>query len=102
MPKLIFEADLAVGAGGVNTWERCFAHLPTLVISIAENQEYISDECHKAGFIKYIGKSQDIEIIDLSDNITQFIEDVEVRKEIEKSLKNNFKKSGLNDIVELL
>jgi UDP-2,4-diacetamido-2,4,6-trideoxy-beta-L-altropyranose hydrolase len=38
MVELIAAADLAIGAGGTVTWERCCLGLPTLAISVAENQ----------------------------------------------------------------
>jgi spore coat polysaccharide biosynthesis predicted glycosyltransferase SpsG len=38
MPRLTLEADLAVGAGGSTTWERCVLALPTLTLILADNQ----------------------------------------------------------------
>ena len=38
LADLMAEADLAIGAGGTTTWERCCLGLPSLVVSIAENQ----------------------------------------------------------------
>ena len=38
MPQLILEADLAIGAGGSTTWERCVLALPTLTLVLADNQ----------------------------------------------------------------
>jgi UDP-2,4-diacetamido-2,4,6-trideoxy-beta-L-altropyranose hydrolase len=38
MAELMAEADMAVGAGGGATWERCCLGLPSLAISIAGNQ----------------------------------------------------------------
>jgi UDP-2,4-diacetamido-2,4,6-trideoxy-beta-L-altropyranose hydrolase len=38
MAELIAAADLAVGAGGTATWERCCLGLPTLVLCTADNQ----------------------------------------------------------------
>jgi len=38
MAKLMAEADLAIGAGGTATWERCCLGLPTLTLCLAENQ----------------------------------------------------------------
>jgi len=38
MAELIAAADLAIGAGGTVTWERCCLGLPALAISAAENQ----------------------------------------------------------------
>ncbi|MET3665460.1 UDP-2,4-diacetamido-2,4,6-trideoxy-beta-L-altropyranose hydrolase [Caulobacter sp. 1776] len=38
MPSLIVEADLAIGAGGSTTWERCVLALPALTLILADNQ----------------------------------------------------------------
>lgn len=39
MPELMRDADLAIGAGGVTALERCVLGLPTLMISVAANQD---------------------------------------------------------------
>ena len=38
LAKLILDADLAIGAGGISIWERCCLGLPTISICTAENQ----------------------------------------------------------------
>ena len=38
MAKLMANADLAIGAGGSTTWERCCLGLPSLAICTADNQ----------------------------------------------------------------
>jgi len=38
MAKLMSEADLAIGAGGISTFERLYLRLPALVTPIAKNQ----------------------------------------------------------------
>ncbi|RJF98620.1 UDP-2,4-diacetamido-2,4,6-trideoxy-beta-L-altropyranose hydrolase [Noviherbaspirillum saxi] len=35
---LMTRADLAIGAGGASTWERCYLGLPALTIIVADNQ----------------------------------------------------------------
>jgi spore coat polysaccharide biosynthesis predicted glycosyltransferase SpsG len=37
----MFNADLAIGAGGSTSWERCCLALPTLLFVTAENQRKI-------------------------------------------------------------
>jgi len=39
MAELMAAADLAIGAGGITTWERCCVGLPTLVLCTADNQQ---------------------------------------------------------------
>ncbi|HEX3367183.1 UDP-2,4-diacetamido-2,4,6-trideoxy-beta-L-altropyranose hydrolase [Phenylobacterium sp.] len=38
MARLTAEADIAIGAAGSSTWERCTLGLPTLMVVLAENQ----------------------------------------------------------------
>ena len=38
MAELMAEADLAIGAGGSASWERCCLGLPALLLAIADNQ----------------------------------------------------------------
>jgi UDP-2,4-diacetamido-2,4,6-trideoxy-beta-L-altropyranose hydrolase len=56
MAELMASADLAIGAGGSTTWERCSLGLPSLVIALAENQENIARSADKAGVLEYLGR----------------------------------------------
>ncbi|MCL6479749.1 MAG: UDP-2,4-diacetamido-2,4,6-trideoxy-beta-L-altropyranose hydrolase [Peptococcaceae bacterium] len=38
MAELMARADLAIGAGGTTTWERCFLGLPSITLIVAQNQ----------------------------------------------------------------
>ncbi len=49
MPALTAEADLAIGAGGSSTWERCCLGLPTLLIILADNQRPNAEALEAAG-----------------------------------------------------
>lgn len=49
MPRLTLEADLAIGAGGSTTWERCVLALPTLALILADNQVAAAQALAKAG-----------------------------------------------------
>ncbi len=55
MAELMAAADLALGAGGTTTWERCYLGLPTLVTAVAENQLLDAEVCAGRGLIRYLG-----------------------------------------------
>ncbi|WP_231037664.1 UDP-2,4-diacetamido-2,4,6-trideoxy-beta-L-altropyranose hydrolase [Pectinatus frisingensis] len=65
MAEFMDKADLAIGAGGTTTWERCFLGLPAIVIAIAENQVKICEDCAKKGFIIYLGKYNLVDKFDI-------------------------------------
>ena len=46
---LMSAADLAIGAAGVTSWERCCLGLPALIVVLAENQRDIADALSRAG-----------------------------------------------------
>ncbi|WP_081910361.1 UDP-2,4-diacetamido-2,4,6-trideoxy-beta-L-altropyranose hydrolase [Thermopetrobacter sp. TC1] len=41
MASLMAKVDLAVGAGGVTSWERCALGLPSIIVTLAKNQKQI-------------------------------------------------------------
>lgn len=47
--ELMSKADLAIGAGGSTSWERCTLGVPTIVAVAAENQRAIAEDLHKTG-----------------------------------------------------
>ncbi|WP_324615304.1 UDP-2,4-diacetamido-2,4,6-trideoxy-beta-L-altropyranose hydrolase [Nesterenkonia sedimenti] len=49
MAKIMSEADVAIGAGGGTSWERCCMGLPTIVAVLAENQRRLADKLEEAG-----------------------------------------------------
>lgn len=49
MPALTAAADLAVGAGGSSSWERCCLGLPTLTVILADNQRANAHALKAAG-----------------------------------------------------
>jgi RimJ/RimL family protein N-acetyltransferase len=48
-------ADLAVGAGGISTWERCCVGLPSIVITVAANQEEATRTMGRTGHLLDLG-----------------------------------------------
>jgi len=57
MAQFMNKADLAIGAGGISTWERCFTGLPSIAIIISKNQEEGIIELSKKNCLINLGKS---------------------------------------------
>ena len=55
LAPLILKADLAIGAAGATSWERCCLGLPTLVITFADNQKPIADTLNQQRLVRWLG-----------------------------------------------
>ena len=62
MAELMFEADLAVGAAGSSSWERCCLGLPTIALVIAENQADIAKALEAAGAVEVVDLGKDLDL----------------------------------------
>lgn len=71
MAKLMAASDLAIGAAGSTSWERCALGLPTIMAVLAENQR-------KAA--QHLGESGAVLVADMdgnfSDNVKHYLEQV--------------------------
>tara|TARA_B100000963_G_C22638321_1_gene678888 strand:- start:304 stop:1383 length:1080 start_codon:yes stop_codon:yes gene_type:complete len=64
MADLMVEADLAIGAAGTTSWERCALGLPSILIVTAENQRSIAKNLESVGAVK---------VLDCLDNLPMLI-----------------------------
>ncbi len=58
--ELMNKADLAFGAGGSTTWERCFLGLPSIVTVTAENQMEATQAASELGAIWNLGWHEEV------------------------------------------
>jgi UDP-2,4-diacetamido-2,4,6-trideoxy-beta-L-altropyranose hydrolase len=75
LADLMSAADLCVGAGGATTWERCCLGLPSLVVSIADNQRPACDALAAVGLIHYLGDHDRVDVPTLGRAIETLIGD---------------------------
>lgn len=54
MPDRMIAADLAIGACGVTSWERCCLGLPTVAVITADNQRDIATALSEAGAVDLV------------------------------------------------
>jgi UDP-2,4-diacetamido-2,4,6-trideoxy-beta-L-altropyranose hydrolase len=74
LARLMVKADLAIGAGGATSWERCCLGLPSLVITLAENQKPIAVELERQGLIRWLGHSDEINEAILTQALKEIVE----------------------------
>ncbi len=60
MATLMVQADLAVGAGGTTSWERCCLGLPSVILVLADNQLGIAAALDKAGAAVNLGTVENL------------------------------------------
>jgi UDP-2,4-diacetamido-2,4,6-trideoxy-beta-L-altropyranose hydrolase len=60
MARLMRDADLAIGAAGTTSWERCCLGLPTIALILAENQRPSAAALAKAGAVVAVERVEDI------------------------------------------
>ncbi|WP_153115184.1 UDP-2,4-diacetamido-2,4,6-trideoxy-beta-L-altropyranose hydrolase [Rhodocyclus tenuis] len=56
MASLMADCDLAIGAAGSTSWERCCLGLPALLVVLADNQRPIADALQAAGAAQAIAR----------------------------------------------
>ncbi|GAA0319214.1 UDP-2,4-diacetamido-2,4,6-trideoxy-beta-L-altropyranose hydrolase [Bacillus carboniphilus] len=67
--ELMLKADLAIGAGGTTSWERCYLGLPSISIIVAENQKELSESVAAKGAMCCLGNSTEVTNIDIRKKI---------------------------------
>jgi spore coat polysaccharide biosynthesis predicted glycosyltransferase SpsG len=69
MAELMIHADLAIGAGGTSTWERCFLGLPSITIVVADNQLAVTAAVAATGATWNMGRSTEVSVESLMEII---------------------------------
>lgn len=78
--ELMTNADLAIGAGGTTTWERCCLGLPTIIVVLAGNQSHVASALEKTGAAVTIQGVRDADLRQLSTAFTALVEDSAARE----------------------
>ena len=71
--NLMANADIAVGAGGTGSWERCCMGLPTVLLVLAENQRLMAMGLERTG--ASVTASQDSKADDVAAKVLTLIAD---------------------------
>lgn len=79
MADLYLDADLAVGGGGVSLLERLCCGLPSVVVTLAPNQESNAREAERRGAASYLGPAEDVSVDALASGLAELISNREAR-----------------------
>jgi len=82
MAELMAAADLAIGAGGAASWERCCMGLPALLVALAENQIEIAKALDSIGACVYIGTEETVNSSTIQCAMTNLMENHDQLKSI--------------------
>ena len=101
--ELCSNSDIAIGAGGVATLERCFCGLPSLVMLTADNQVETTLAMDKAGAIVCIGWHYDNDQNSILGHILNILDDKEKMMSLSRISRKIFgdqKFSGVSGLVD--
>ncbi len=85
MGKLMAQADIAIGANGTTSWERCCLGLPSLTICTAENQRKISNQLSMAGAAIVMGEVGNIDRNIIANHLEWLLHNPEKLSEMSRS-----------------
>jgi UDP-2,4-diacetamido-2,4,6-trideoxy-beta-L-altropyranose hydrolase len=74
LAPLIAKADLGIGAGGSTTWERLCLGLPSIVVTVAENQVQTARLLTGRGLVDWVGDARTISASRLAEAVSRHCE----------------------------
>ena len=72
--KIMSSADLVIGAGGTTTWERMCLGLPSIVVSIADNQVPACEKLGREGLVRYLGPQSEVTSELVAGTVSEFLQ----------------------------
>jgi UDP-2,4-diacetamido-2,4,6-trideoxy-beta-L-altropyranose hydrolase len=94
MVELMLNTDLAIGAGGSTSWERCCLGLPTLLYVLAENQKEIAKNLEKLGAA--------ILVKDLKNDLQMIVSDINLWQDMSSKAQNICNGTGVKRVIQEL
>tara|TARA_B110001469_G_scaffold121008_1_gene130100 strand:- start:224 stop:1108 length:885 start_codon:yes stop_codon:yes gene_type:complete len=76
MAEIMANSDIAIGAAGTTSWERCCMGLPTIQIVLAENQKFLANRLSKINAALIVNEANSLE--SLINDASKWMQDVSV------------------------
>src|SRR3990167_3300866 len=93
-------ADLCIGAGGVTSLERCCLGLPSLIITIAENQISLAKALAYSNAARYLGDVQTVSVDVIISALNEFVFDAAYLDKFASYAKNLVDGFGVERVLE--
>lgn len=100
MAELMTRADLAVGAGGITSWERCAMGLPSIIIITAKNQKPIVAELVRIGVARCLGTTIEVDSHRLATELCYLVKQVEVLRAMSRLASFVCEGNGVGRVVQ--
>jgi UDP-2,4-diacetamido-2,4,6-trideoxy-beta-L-altropyranose hydrolase len=91
MPRLMERADLCLGASGTTTWERCSVGLPSVMVTVADNQRELADSVASTGAALCVGDANSLGKEVAAAKIVSALETLHEFPALLRSMSNNAK-----------
>ena len=102
LASLMSKCDMGIGAGGSTTWERCCIGLPSLLISIADNQIPTCQALSKINLVEYLGDITSISLDLIRKRLVALINNSQKRLDFTKISMELVDGGGLSRVLGLL
>ncbi len=99
-----YDTDLIIGAGGLSLWERIFLKIPSIIISISDNQRPYCEYLSHKGFINYIGHIDQFATYGRSElvRLVENFKDENPKKNVPETFIDGCGRSRVADQIELI
>ena len=102
LADLMAKADIALGAGGTTTWERCCLGLPSAVVAIADNQISACQKLMREGYIQFLGAAEDISESSISLVVSKILTDSTALKNQSLRMQSLVDGNGANRVQQAM
>lgn len=101
--KLMVNATLSLGAGGSSHWERCITGVPSVVITVADNQIATTQYLASLGACLFLGDVKDVTSEEIALAVNRLLELLELRQQLSNNARHIIKPNdGLPRVLDVL
>ena len=83
--ELMVESDIAIGAAGSTSWERCCLGLPCLTVVVAENQDLIGRHLEERKATILLGRAEDVKAEVIRRGLVSLLQNNDLRRELSEN-----------------